>query len=456
MAYEATVVAAGVLGAGTLVILFYIFNESIVFPGINAAFVSLATAAIILQGELRKGLIYKVLSAKLLAYIGRLSFSLYLWHWPVLAFYRYYFNSINLLGYVLCAALTFLLAFCSWSYVEKPLRYLNIKNRWVIAFYLILPIVLLVTISKNIKLHEGYVERMPPQARNLFTSSVSSYDNVRKASQADDSYLPFMLTPIGAENLLQNKPQALLWGDSHAGHFRPFIEQLGLDNGFYSLYGGAGGCPPFIGVDLIKHGQPEAECTEVNNQLFNVIINSDSRIIFLAARWAMYTETTRSDGEKGSRVYLGDSTDYTETVENSRRAFRKGMDITIQRLIENGKQPVLFEQVPSYSFLPSNCLIKKATYEWMKNESCDIEYAKVLKRQKYANAVIEYMKEKHSQLIVVKINDLICNDDKCLSQVDEVPLYNDNDHLNMYGSAKLYELYKEKGHYKELINILKK
>uniref|UniRef100_UPI001A1FFCD4 SGNH hydrolase domain-containing protein n=1 Tax=Vibrio cholerae TaxID=666 RepID=UPI001A1FFCD4 len=75
-------------------------------------------------------------------------------------------------------------------------------------------------------------------------------------------------------------------------------------------------------------------------------------MVFLAGRWAMYTETTRAVGEKGSRVYLGDETDYSESIDNSRRAIKEGLERTIRHLVEAGIKPILFEQAPSYSSNP--------------------------------------------------------------------------------------------------------
>lgn len=455
-ARESTLALSGLIGGVILFTLFFSLNEESVFPGLNAALVSIATAMVILSGELRKGVLYRLLSSRGLAFIGRLSFSLYLWHWPVLVLYRYYFNAIGAQGYATCAALTFLFSFLSWKYFEKPLRYLNVRKRWVFVGYFILPIFLLVMIAKDIKRHSGYEDRMPEQARLLYKLSVSSFDGVVKNVAADSRYLPFELIPIGDEHLLPDAPLVFLWGDSHAGHFRPFIEVMGKKNGFYSLYGGAGGCPPFIGVDLIKNGRPEIECTDKNNRLLEVIKKSETSIVFLAGRWAMYTETTRSEGEKGSRVFLGDSSDYSESLENSRRAFRAGMDATIEQLIAYSKRPVLFEQAPAYPFLPSNCLVRKARYSWLSEESCDIDKASVDKRQHYANAVISEMEKKYPELIVIRLNKFICQGDVCFSELNGVPLYLDNDHLNAKGSEMLFDLYEESEAYQKLRAIFLK
>ncbi|ART80337.1 acyltransferase family protein [Oceanisphaera avium] len=452
---EGLIASCGLVGAAVLVGFFFLFNESYTFPGINALVVAAATAMVILNGELRRGKIYNFLSIHVLAFIGRLSFSLYLWHWPVLVFYKYYFNKFTIVGYIACAAITFLLSFCSWQFFEKPLRYLNIKSKWVFLFYLLIPIAFLITISKDIKKNSGYEIRLPQVAKNIYQTSISDFSQLTKKERADNAYLPFELLPIGKESLVSQPPLALLWGDSHGGHFRGFIEELGLAKDFYSLYGGLGGCPPFIGVDLIKHGKPESECTLRNNQLLETIKRSSSEVVFLAGRWAMYTETTRSPGEKGSIVFLGDSSDYSESRENSRRAFKKGLEMTVSELIANGKKPVLFEQVPSYSYSPSNCLVKKATYSWLKEESCNISEKEVMQRQEYANKVIREIENKYANLLVVRVNAIICNGQICKSEINDVPLYKDNDHLNMKGSRVLFHEFKEHKGY-SIFNFLDK
>lgn len=83
-----------------------------------------------------------------------------------------------------------------------------------------------------------------------------------------------------------------------------------------------GGCPPILGHDLIKYGQPEKECSQRNNEIALKLTELKPSMVFLTGRWAMYTETTRAIGEKGSRVYLGDKTDYSESIDNSRRALK--------------------------------------------------------------------------------------------------------------------------------------
>ncbi|MFM2588563.1 acyltransferase family protein [Vibrio sp. TBV020] len=429
---------AGVIGAIGLVWLSFSLDESDVFPGFNALWVVLLSAFIILSGESKTTITSHVLSLKPVVLVGRLSYSLYLWHWPVLAFYRYYFSGFTTIDALICGVITIVLSFLSWQLVENPLRHLQIKKRWVYVCYLILPIALSVTVAKNIAAKEGYPSRFSEPVQKVFEVSSYTFDqDKQERPQVDESY-PFEPYLIGDVTAPIN---AYVWGDSHAGHFRSFVDVLGQDSGFSALYGGLGGCPPLLGSDLIKHGTPEKPCSERNDEIGKKIVELKPDMVFLAGRWAMYSETTRAIGEKGSRVFLGDSTDYSESIDNSRRALKQGLERTLEHLIDNGITPVLFEQAPSYSYKPSNCLVKKMTYDWMKDESCDLPIEEMVHRQSVANSIIDEVASKYPQVQVIPIVAFMCDDEKCISQLNGIPLYLDNNHLNYEGAKELAELW---------------
>ena len=65
------------------------------------------------------------------------------------------------------------------------------------------------------------------------------------------------------------------------------------------------------------------------------------------------------------------------------------------------------------------------------------------------------MEVKYPQLMLIRVNELICRNGECLSELDTVPLYFDNDHLNIEGSIKLFDLYRQTESYKNLQDILK-
>jgi peptidoglycan/LPS O-acetylase OafA/YrhL len=432
----------GILGLSLLLVLFFYIDKNSVFPGFNAALVAIASSLIILSGEHRKGLVYTILSNSVFVFVGKLSYSLYLWHWPVLAIYRYYNVDFNIQSTLICIVTTIILSILSWRFFETPLRHKVMKKRWIYLLYFVIPVILSITVAKVIVKNDGYGERFSDEALRLYNISKYSYDDEKLNLPQTNAYKPFEPYLIGNATLsTKSEIKTFVWGDSHAGHFRSFVSDLGEKYHFSSLFGGLGGCPPLLGADLIKNGKPETSCTERNNELAKLIIDSDATVVFLAGRWAMYTETTRAEGERGSRVYLGDETDYSENRENSRRAFNESLERTIKLLIDNGKIPVLFNQVPSYSFNPSNCWIKKESYPWLSDVSCNLEQIKMDNRLAYANKVISTLAVKYPSLIVITPTDLLCDGRICKSKLDGIPLYRDNDHLNSEGARSLLRAY---------------
>lgn len=427
---------AGIAGMVSLVWLSFSLNESDVFPGVNALFVTIASVLVILSGTSKTSMVSYVLSLRPMVFIGRLSYSLYLWHWPVLAFYRYYFIGFTIVDSIICGVITVVLSFVSWLWIETPLRNAKIGNLWVYLFYLILPIGASVTVAKMIVSQDGYPDRFSDSVQYIFSQSSYTFDDDKNhRPKVIDSY-PFESPVIGD---IKKPITAYVWGDSHAGHFRSFVDVLGKKQGFSALYGGLGGCPPILGSGLIKKGRLEEECSKRNDDIAFKLAELKPHMVFLAGRWAMYTETTRSIGEKGSRVYLGDKTDYSESIENSRRAFKDGLERTISHLVEAGIKPILFEQAPDYSFNPSNCLVKKATYAWMRDSSCDLPLSAMFERQTAANTIIHDIAKKYPQVKIIPIISLLCDESSCKSQLDNTPLYFDNNHLNYEGGRILAE-----------------
>ena len=73
--------------------------------------------------EMRGGALQRVLASRGVTYVGRISYSLYLWHWPVFVLFRWTCGLESAPTRSLATALTFALAAASFRFVEKPLRY---------------------------------------------------------------------------------------------------------------------------------------------------------------------------------------------------------------------------------------------------------------------------------------------------------------------------------------------
>ncbi|WP_333954217.1 acyltransferase family protein [Psychrobacter sp. S4(2024)] len=114
--------------------------DSATYPGYIAALPVAAAGIMIIAGISDKaGYVYQMLSSKALVYIGGISFSLYLWHWPILIYFQYYSGvmpgEMTLIEGLLVIALAFTLSVISKNLIENP--FAKIKNENIIAPYFI-------------------------------------------------------------------------------------------------------------------------------------------------------------------------------------------------------------------------------------------------------------------------------------------------------------------------------
>src|SRR5690606_23134378 len=92
---------------------------------------TVGAALIIWAGSGRQLAFNKVLSLRLLVLVGLISYSLYLWHWPVLAFYRYAVGTIETVMAGVLFGVMIVLSVCSYRLVEKPCRRLRLDFKGV-------------------------------------------------------------------------------------------------------------------------------------------------------------------------------------------------------------------------------------------------------------------------------------------------------------------------------------
>jgi peptidoglycan/LPS O-acetylase OafA/YrhL len=109
------------IGLTILLISYVVISPSAPFPGAAALPPVIGTALLIRYGQ--NGLVARLLSSRPLVLIGKMSYSLYLWHWPVIVYWKYaVYDQLCLCDYLGMSVLSLILAYCSWRFVEIPVR----------------------------------------------------------------------------------------------------------------------------------------------------------------------------------------------------------------------------------------------------------------------------------------------------------------------------------------------
>ena len=326
----------GLAGFGLIAFAFLGISESDPFPGYNALFPCLGTALLIYAGQpaaatqattRRATLATRILQFGPLVWIGLISYSLYLVHWPINSFAHYL--SLQAIApstaFTLVVASIVLAAF-SWKYVEQPFR----QKR---SFTAPLPIfafsgaaiALACAFGLAGAMGNGFAHRFPDFQQQRI--SVGDWRNGvcfnEGSSRIEDWNLADCTRTHGfASNVL-------LWGDSFAAHY---VSGLGANTGRIQAnvieYTYAG-CPP----DLTYFSYARPNCTRFNERALKLIQDAGIKSVILSGRWTDY-EVRGFDGLQktidrlralGVRVYvIGQSPEFIADVQKIAFFARRG------------------------------------------------------------------------------------------------------------------------------------
>jgi peptidoglycan/LPS O-acetylase OafA/YrhL len=112
----------GAAGLALIAAATILISGNTLFPGVATLAPCLGAAAVIHSGAATTTLVSRFLALSPIRFIGLISYSVYLWHWPVIVFYRLFINEPGRLEKVALVAVCILLATISWRFVEKPFR----------------------------------------------------------------------------------------------------------------------------------------------------------------------------------------------------------------------------------------------------------------------------------------------------------------------------------------------
>ncbi|MDB4745524.1 acyltransferase [bacterium] len=227
-------------GVGLLLVLasYAIFTSETPFPGLSAFPAVLGTVLLIRYGN--AGWVDRMLSCRHAVGVGKISYSLYLWHWPVMVFWKYVtYDQLYLLDYIGMLILSFALGYLSWRFVELPVR---VSKTWTprksFAFSAA-GIMILVSLGVATVFSRGWANVIHKNANEVIVDYRAYFveDLIRGKSQKIGKLIgydlnlyepfPFSLGATGDFKLgTGSDAQILLVGDSHAAALQFGLDQI--------------------------------------------------------------------------------------------------------------------------------------------------------------------------------------------------------------------------------------
>ncbi|WP_322059270.1 acyltransferase family protein [Paraburkholderia sp. J63] len=276
-----------VIGAALLMFAIFGLRGDDPYPGWRAILPVAGTALIIYAGE---GFVTSLLSCRLLQFIGTISYSIYLWHWPILLAFRERVGSDPSPGQVaLLIAASVAVGWVSYVAVEQPSRR-RLRNG-SIALLFVLGIASGLTFTAVLQKTNGLQGRLPTYLRAASEAMKSeaprSYECMRDVDGTKHTSGDFCSLggiPSG------NQPVMMLWGDSFANMIQPVVDQASAGMHVPGVVATLGGCPPFRGKVFPGSGaEVFPGCERYANFAFDYFMHTPSiRLVVVAGDWQRY------------------------------------------------------------------------------------------------------------------------------------------------------------------------
>ena len=407
-------------GLGMIAAAVFGFDPRTPFPGAAAALPVAGTLMVLAGTAGRRSLAGAALSLGPVRFVGLISYSLYLWHWPLLVFTQYFLiRELTVPEKAILLAVSFLVAAASWRYIEMPFRgsrgLLPRKALFATAGAASLLFIAIAT--------AGHFYRSGSPGAQALAAPARVLPHQHCLNREISKILAGDLCMLGAGG--QARPTFLLWGDSHAGALAPAIDRIAGRQGRTGLFAGQAGCLPFRGVE--RHDRHDLRCREFNDAVERLLEqNREIRTVFLVARWAMYTEGSRTEDATGATVLIAPG-----KVEENALAFQKGLEQTLSALAGGGREVVFVTQVPEIGWDVPAIVARSRAFGRRPPEPPSLEAYRA--RQKTVTDIVRDISQRYP-LRLVDVSRPLCPHSTCLIERGGQFLYLDSNHLSAHGN----------------------
>jgi peptidoglycan/LPS O-acetylase OafA/YrhL len=416
-----------------------LFSPSTAFPGAAALLPCLGTGAIIWAGSGGHNVVGDALSARPVVLTGLVSYSLYLWHWPLLTLGRYYaVRDLTVFETSVLLALAAVASVASWRYVERPFRGKSglLERRRLFATAAALTGIAIVASTASI-VAEGWPGRSDPAVRRIVDGG-----NDRRTRDWECGNTT--LAKVRSGNLCTTgspragAPRFLIWGDSHARAMADAIGAAAARADVAGLLALRPGCAPLRDAEVRGH-DAEHDCNAFTEAVLELLGRSpDVTDVVLAGRWALLAEGTRYGHESGETVYLTDSLASEHSLATNRQVFARALHRSVTALLGQGKRVWLVASVPEVGWDVPSVLARSHRFGRVPPDApTRAEYAA---RQEHVLAVLNEL-DALPGVVVLRPDAVLCSDARCEVTRDGLPLYFDSHHLTLRGGSVLEPLF---------------
>ena len=412
------------------------------FPGVQAVFPVLGTV-LILAGAGQVNAVNRMLALRGAVFVGLISYSLYLWHWPVFSLSTTwrgaYAGPVEVAGWI---ALSLVLGILSWRFVEQPFRRGYLKQEEAarrvfggvaLASGVALGFALLVFVK------DGLPQRFDAQARGHIAATGDFIQDWSRCAQESAGPLAGVeVCRIGPDGA----PRVLVWGDSHLRATMDGIGVAAKEAGMPGMLIWTAGCPPLFGVTKEESASTVAEnraCPAINARIEAALPSLDSvERVLVVARWSYYAEGQGHGLDAQNRISLAAAPG--SGLERAPDLMAAALERTVDALSALGPVYVLRQmpEMPAYSSHRAAWALAHGRGETILSSLTEPRAAAEA-RMARADAMLRDL-EARGRIILIDGWDRLCDGQACSVMVEGAPVYFDTNHLTNRGALLLRDL----------------
>ena len=346
--------------------------------------------------------------------VGNWSYSIYLWHWPILVFTLTWLSlrghSVDNAQKSLIVLASIVFGAISYRYIEQPVRTridIWTPRRLISGYSVVFLLFLMFTAAAF--LTTGFPNRLPEYllpaelARRTNTPRDECFRSSNSSKMAKETYCRFGVDEADA------KHSVILWGDSFANQYLEPISSAAASRGIHGLIATQSACRAFID-DSIMNLADQQNCREFNRSTMDFVLqHAEPSIVLLGSNWSNAEEIS---------LLVQKLLSYDKTVILIMPLLNIGFDVP-QKWFENQLQ------------------VGKAITEWKVDANYNLTNSKL--RNEITGIVAKFAGVK--RLIIVDPQSTICKQGQCYLVRDGHANFRDTAHISNINSEQFNSIF---------------
>ena len=411
------------LGVVFIVLAIFIYSSATVWPGVAALLPTVGTVLIIYAN---KDSVFT--SNFVFQRLGDWSYSIYLWHWPLVV-YLLMFDVEQSYALITCLILlSIFLGALSYYIIENPIRkYFASKRPFFVFIIILIPVIVVLGAAKSIRDNKGFIDRLSEDVLFVFNQANHKFGAMHKCHEKR-----------GEQDCVYGSGElgVIVVGDSHAMSIVGSVTKV-LE-GHQVLDWTDGGCPTILGVK--SKSKDPSRCSDFLSTRFEQLPDYAGVPILITNRYSYHLlgGNEKSSGASSPKLYMNKP--HAEFSDIYRDEIYRGYVETLCTLSENNSVYML-KPTPELKLDVPN-MMGRSLMASGKEKRVSVSLNEYQERNQVALRLLDEAANKCNITLLDPI-PYLCDDERCYGDLDGLPMFFDDDHLNMHGSDLLKPLFEK-------------